>query len=627
MRRWRFFPSVTARRTSLLLCLGMAMIYVASAFVFSIYEYGNRFKPNPMAVRTGFIRVVKLSQAVADPYKNFNLFHAPSLISCVMTDDQLKGKSTELSRDADCRRLQKKGGLEAFQEIHSFTDKHLGYLQEKHVGKYHFRVRLKKTWVEKSKLIDNFIRIVLMSQDITESDKRLGYMNRLGFMVTLQNVKPSKGVLLEDMNLAYLRQVAEKNIYHLDVYRQLDDKRYLVIKRDLSSSRIENFVRVVLLTQGVTENVKELKYSRSLGFNVEIQNSKPTHGTELDDVNVVYLQNFAKDKVGDLDAYRKLDDGRYLVINPENYITEPMWLIVTSPIPFNSHPPVVMFGFYTVAGVFLLAIIGLCTWAVRRASVPVNKLLLAAKRFGRDLQAPPMAVEGCPEMRDVIIEYNNMQEKIRRLVLDRTQMLAAISHDLRTPITRLLMRIEYLQGSPQYEKAVKDLKEMDQMIRSILSFAREYASNEVMERFDLGALLESICSDLQDTNLAVEYNSADVHQIFFGRVTALKRAFSNIIENAVKYGDHALVSLEILRGEVVIKVKDQGPGIPDIEMEKVFAPFYRVDPARNPEKSGSGLGLAVSRDIVRSHAGDIKLYNSDRAGEGLVVVIHLPLSE
>ncbi len=238
-----------------------------------------------------------------------------------------------------------------------------------------------------------------------------------------------------------------------------------------------------------------------------------------------------------------------------------------------------------------------------------------------------MAVEGSREMREVIIEYNNMQEKIRRLVLDRTQMLAAISHDLRTPITRLLMRIEYLQGSEQYDKAVKDLKEMDQMIRSILAFARDYAANEVMEKFELGALLESICNDLVDTKLDVEYLSWDMHKVFYGRVNALRRAISNVIENAVKYGDKAYVQMELKQGEVQIKVKDCGPGIPEVEMEKVFAPFYRVDPARNPEKGGSGLGLAVSRDIIRSHAGDVKLYNSDEPGMGLLVVMHLPVSD
>ena len=140
-------------------------------------------------------------------------------------------------------------------------------------------------------------------------------------------------------------------------------------------------------------------------------------------------------------------------------------------------------------------------------------------------------------------------------------------------------------------------------------------------------LLESICSDLVDTKLDVEYLSWDVHKVFYGRVNALRRAISNVIENAVKYGDKAYVQMELKQDEVQIKVKDCGPGIPEVEMEKVFAPFYRVDPARNPEKGGSGLGLAVSRDIIRSHAGDVKLYNSDEPGMGLVVVMHLPVSD
>ena len=628
MQRRRLFTNTTSRRTLFLLWFGLAMIYIASVFVYSIYEYGNRFKPNPALVREDFVHVVKLTQAVSAPLRNEFVFYQNSLVPCILSDNQLQGRQPLPAKSADCSQLLTNAKLADYKEITSFSPHFLRSLQEQHVGQYRFKVRLKQTWLHRERLINNFVRIMSLAQGLSEHDKRLRYMRNLGFDVTVSAAKPERASEIKDMRTDYLKQFAQKNLLQLNAYRELDSGRYLLVKyNNGESQRVDNFVRALLLTRDNPEKLENLRYIRDLGFSVKIQSSQPTDAQSLDDLNIDYLNNFAQANKTHLDAYRKLDDGSYLVVRPDIDHDAPMWLLIGSPPHYNPHPPVVMFGFYSVAGVFLLAIIILCAWAIRRVSFPVNKLLLAARRFGRDLQAPPMAVEGSREMCEVIVEYNNMQEKIRRLVQDRTQMLAAISHDLRTPITRLLMRIEYLQGSPQYEKAVTDLKQMDQMIRSILSFAREYASNEAMERFDLGALLESICSDLQDTNLAVDYISPEIHQVFFGRVTALKRAFSNIIENAVKYGDHATVSFEVLNREVIVKVKDKGPGIPELEMEKVFEPFYRVDPARNPEKGGSGLGMAVSRDIVRSHAGDIKLYNSDQEGEGLVVVIHLPMAD
>jgi signal transduction histidine kinase len=218
-----------------------------------------------------------------------------------------------------------------------------------------------------------------------------------------------------------------------------------------------------------------------------------------------------------------------------------------------------------------------------------------------------------------------MQDRVRRLLHDRTQMLAAISHDLRTPITRLQLRAEYLQGTNQYDKAIADLKEMENMISSILSFARDHVRSENMERFDLNALLQTLCDDLADVGSHVVYHSELQRMPYFGRIVALKRAINNLIENAVKYGDRAEVSLKQTDKELQIRISDEGPGIPQDQLEKVFAPFYRVDTARSPKKSGTGLGLAVARDIIRAHGGEIRLYN--REPHGLTAVISLPRQE
>ena len=281
-----------------------------------------------------------------------------------------------------------------------------------------------------------------------------------------------------------------------------------------------------------------------------------------------------------------------------------------------------LIGFVVVETFLLILLLLLCIWVVQRLAIPVQLFELAAKRFGVDVQAPPLAKQGTPEMQAVIDAFNEMQGRIRRLIMDRTQMLAAISHDLRTPITRLQLRIEALKGSGQYEKAEADLKEMERMIASILSFARDYVRTEQMERFDLNALVDNICNELQDTGLAVAYGSTLKRLAFFGRLSAIKRALTNLIENAVKYGKRADVSMQLNDEMVKLKIQDQGPGIPADEMEKVFAPFYRVDPARNPEQSGTGLGMATARDIIRAHGGDISLHNCD--GGGLLVIVTLP---
>ena len=285
--------------------------------------------------------------------------------------------------------------------------------------------------------------------------------------------------------------------------------------------------------------------------------------------------------------------------------------------------PYVLAGFVISEIFLLILLVLLCVWVVQRLAIPVTEFERAAKRFGIDLQAPPIAMQGTSEMQAVIASFNEMQGRIRRLIMDRTQMLAAISHDLRTPITRLQLRIEALKDTPHFAKAEADLLEMERMIASILSFARDYVHTEQMERFDLNALVENICNELTDTGLAIHCKSQQARLPYFGRMTALKRALTNLFENAVKYGDQAYISQSVDKQTIKIKIRDQGPGIPETEMDNVFAPFYRVDPARNPEKSGTGLGMAVARDIVRAHGGEISLYNCDQGG--LLVVVELPL--
>lgn len=369
-----------------------------------------------------------------------------------------------------------------------------------------------------------------------------------------------------------------------------------------------DFVKVARLAQVIPmgEMRSHIHALRGNHFRVTLSNAQPKNSILIATNKPKQLYALAMQHHKNLFASIALSNGRYLNIRGK-----------LADHPFYNA------GLLAIIALLFLVTVFLCLYVVRRLSLPASKFIDAAKRFGVDVQSPPMAVTGPPEIQDIIKAFNEMQSRIRRLINDRTQMLAAISHDLRTPITRLQLRAEYLKDTAQYDKAVADLNEMEKMISSILSFARDYANTEVMERFDLNALLESLCDDLSDTGHAVTYDSSGERMPVLGRLLALKRAFTNMIENAVKYGDKAQVSIAPHNETLQIKINDEGPGIPENEMEKVFSPFYRVDPSRSPETSGSGLGLAVARDIIRAHGGDIQLFN--REPTGLSVVVTLPL--
>ncbi len=301
-------------------------------------------------------------------------------------------------------------------------------------------------------------------------------------------------------------------------------------------------------------------------------------------------------------------------------LSDGSWLLIQS---WRPKRPWLASGYQMMFIVIILMIFLLCYWAIKRTAMPVDKLVNAADRFGRDFQAPPLAVEGAKEMRELIQAFNSMQSQTSGLITDRTQVLAAISHDLRTPITRLHLRVEYLEGTEQYEKACHDLHEMEQMISSILVFAKNHTSTERMERIDLVSLLDSICDEQIDTGADVKFQTECKRLVCLARLTSLKRAFNNLINNAIKYAGSALVTIDEESKKLVVKIQDQGPGIPEQELEKVFEPFYRVDQSRTPNNSGSGLGLAVTRDIIRSHGGEITIINVDDP-KGLVVKVVLP---
>ena len=261
-------------------------------------------------------------------------------------------------------------------------------------------------------------------------------------------------------------------------------------------------------------------------------------------------------------------------------------------------------------------------WAALRTAAPLSRFAEAADRFGTDVYAPPLPEGGSGEVRRATRAFNRMQERLRRFVDDRTMMMAAISHDLRTTLTRLRLRTEFIDDDEQRGKAENDLNEMLAMLEATLAFARDEAVAEARKSVDLAALLQSLCDDYADAGKRVMYAGPD-RQPIQGRPVALRRAFSNLIENAIRYGGEATVRLTMADATIVVLVEDRGPGIPADQREQVFAPFFRLETSRSRETGGMGLGLSVARSVVRGHGGDIGL--EDREGGGLRVRVTLPL--
>ncbi|HEX3501823.1 MAG TPA: ATP-binding protein [Xanthobacteraceae bacterium] len=263
------------------------------------------------------------------------------------------------------------------------------------------------------------------------------------------------------------------------------------------------------------------------------------------------------------------------------------------------------------------------TIAARQLGRPVKRLAEAVGRFGVDPRAPAIPEAGPEELRQVIRTFNGMQAQIQRFVAHRTTMLAAISHDLRTPLTRIRLRGEFIADEVEQERLFRDVDEMQTMVDGALAFFRDDAVEEAMTTFDLPGVLRTIANDYADQGIDIAY-SGPSRAVYRGRPFALKRAFTNLIDNAIKYGTPPQIQLcDSLRG-YVIRVSDRGPGIPEHALERVFTPYFRLDKSRNRTTGGVGLGLSVAQSIIRGHGGEIILEN--RPGGGLEARVTLPVA-
>lgn len=263
-------------------------------------------------------------------------------------------------------------------------------------------------------------------------------------------------------------------------------------------------------------------------------------------------------------------------------------------------------------------------WAAHRATRPLRKMTAAAETLGLNVDAPPLEEQGSREMRRTARAFNTMQQRIKRLVDDRTLMLAALSHDLKTMLTRLRLRAEFIEDEEQQNKAVRDIDDMDLMVDAALGFIRGDQANEAVSRLDLGSLVRDLAEDCQAQGHDVTFDGPDRLAVR-GRPVALKRAVGNLTDNAIRYGGNARIRLEESDARAILSIADDGPGLPETELEKVFQPFYRVEASRSRDTGGSGLGLALARDVFRRLGGDLVLVN--RTEGGLLARAWLPLDQ
>lgn len=250
----------------------------------------------------------------------------------------------------------------------------------------------------------------------------------------------------------------------------------------------------------------------------------------------------------------------------------------------------------------------------------LRRLAAAADSFGKGRPVPFFKVEGAAEIRQAALAFMTMRDRIRRQIRQRTQMLAGVSHDLRTPLTRMKLALELLGNDPAVEELKSDVVEMERMVHGYLDFARGEGTEEPVET-DVSLLLEDIAAAMRREGTALSV-AAGPECVMPVRPNALRRCLGNLISNARCYGTHVWLTGIALADGVDVVVDDNGPGIPEADRDRVFRAFVRLDTSRNPSTGGVGLGLTIARDVARSHGGDVRLETSPRGG--LRARVHLP---
>jgi signal transduction histidine kinase len=259
-------------------------------------------------------------------------------------------------------------------------------------------------------------------------------------------------------------------------------------------------------------------------------------------------------------------------------------------------------------------------WVVARSITrPLSELARAADSVGRDLRQPKLAERGAREIRNAARAFNTMQDRMQRYLDSRSRVLAAMSHDLKTPLTRLRLQVEMLDDCAAQVKLGRQLDEMESMVHGALALFRGLDDNEAFTAIDVNEMLATLQSEFAELSAQVTIQGHATRSIL-GKPQALRRCLTNLIANAIKFGTQATIIVED-GTSLAIRIRDAGPGIPDEELERVFEPFYRLESSRNRDTGGSGLGLSIARDVIQAHGGSLVLQNLPVRGlEALVML-------
>lgn len=302
------------------------------------------------------------------------------------------------------------------------------------------------------------------------------------------------------------------------------------------------------------------------------------------------------------------------------FISENAWLNINLLSPYPSQTRFIVF----LAVLLLILFLFINYWAIRSLNQPIKTIIQSLNDNKIQDNWSPIPITGNADQQAILKKINALQSKLSKSLTNRTKVVAAISHDLRTPLTRLKLRTEYLADNEHYEKIIQDINEMESMIRETLDYFRDIHDEEEPQRFDIVAMLNSLKEDAIEMNKNVSFKTNDKKIICTGAVNLLKRAFSNVINNALYYGQSAYIELELTSNSMVeIKITDRGPGLSEHDLDNVFSAFYRGEESRSRTTGGSGLGLTIAKEIIQMHQGTITLSNLKEGG--LKVTIQLPI--
>jgi signal transduction histidine kinase len=348
--------------------------------------------------------------------------------------------------------------------------------------------------------------------------------------------------------------------------------------------------------------VAELRDRLGDNYKIDVGRIRSMHHSDV--IPLVPEENHVSGTTA-LDVAVELPDGDTLVFRVAPPMPDP-------PLPW---PLFIQLGVLTLV---LAVVLFLVTRSITR---PLSKLAHAADGVGRNVRHPPLAEEGVREIREATRAFNTMQDRLLRYLDSRTSVLAAMSHDLRTPLTRLRLRVESVADEQLYTRFVADLDEMEGLVRGALGVLKGLEDDEAFEQLDVNTLLETLVAEYAElgSDVSLEGRARDLANV---KPRALKRCLTNLVDNALKFGKRAIIDVNDDGEALVIHVSDEGPGIAEEFLERVFEPFYRLEVSRSRDTGGTGLGLSIARDIAQAHGGTLTLRN--RTGGGLTAELRLP---